>query len=527
MYLTKAGDIAEQFQFRNENIGTLLKGWVNKHPDKVFCYWHPFSGESRTWTYQEFWQDACAVAGGLQQRGVKVADKVILHCDNSPEILISWYACTLIGAVAVTTNTGATATEMEHFIATTKPVAAITQPKYLDMVLKFKDRFGWIAVTATNSDASVDCDADTSLCDSFAALLDKTGNVTLAECRAMSPAGILFTSGTTGLSKAVVHTHGNLLWAAKMGPVNMDMRPEDVMLTYLPFFHVNAQLWSTAAALGVGAAIVLLPKVTVKRFWEIVQKYGVTHLSMLPLVFNVANQNVPEKHTLKILGMAELPAVSKAWKARFISIFGSSETLIPVLATSPHREWPERSLGLPVPGYQVQVVNPETLEVSQPGEIGELWVKGTRGVEMFLEYYNNPEATESAFLDGWFRTGDGVRLGQNGHMYFTQRLKDMIKVGGENVGVDEVEAVILRLPGVREVAVVAKKHPALDEVPVAYVIAAEGVNPDELQTRVLDHCREQLSAFKIPRHVCVVDDFPRALLNKVAKNKLREMAESL
>jgi crotonobetaine/carnitine-CoA ligase len=103
----------------------------------------------------------------------------------------------------------------------------------------------------------------------------------------------------------------------------------------------------------------------------------------------------------------------------------------------------------------------------------------------------------------------------------------MIKVGGENVGVDEVEAVLLSLPEVREVAVVAKKHPALDEVPVAFVIAAEGVNPDELESIIMDHCTEQMSAFKIPRHICVVDDFPRAMLDKVAKNKLREMAENL
>jgi len=131
------------------------------------------------------------------------------------------------------------------------------------------------------------------------------------------------------------------------------------------------------------------------------------------------------------------------------------------------------------------------------------------------------------FVDGWFKTGDGIKLGENGHMYFTQRMKDMIKVGGENVGVEEVEAVIMQMPEVGEVAVVAKKHPDLDEVPVAYVICAEGGEPGVLETKVLAHCREHMSAFKIPHYVCVVDDFPRVLLNKIAKNKLREMAEKL
>ncbi len=446
MYLTDAGEIAEQFQFRNENIGSLLREWVTQQPEKVFMHWHPFSGEPRTWTYQQFWDDVWAVAGGLQQRGVKIGDKVILHCDNCPETVITWYACALIGAVAVTTNTGATATEMEHFVSKTQPVAAITQPKYLELVSRFKDRFTWMAVTAANSDGSVADSADNPPFELFSALQDKTGSVVLADCGAMSPAGILFTSGTTGLSKAVVHTHGNWLWSATMGPLNIDMHHDDVMLAYMPFFHVNAQMWATAIALGVGASIVLLPKVTVSRFWPIVQEYGVTHMTMMPLVLGVASKNVPKEHNLKRIGMAELSEVSKAWHTRFHSIFGSSETVIHCLVSSPHRHWPDRVLGRTVPGYQCQVVNPETRNPSKPGETGELWVKGTRGVQLFLEYYNDPEATASAFVDGWFRTGDGIRLGENGHLYFTQRLKDMIKVGGENVGVDEVEAVMMQMP---------------------------------------------------------------------------------
>ncbi len=527
MYLTDAGTIAEQFQFRNENIGSRLREWVDAHPDKVILHWHPFTGEGRSWTYQQFWDDICALAGGLQRRGIKAGDKIILHCDNSPEILISWYACSLIGAVAITTNTGATATEMNHFISTTEPVALITQPKYLEMLSRFEDRFTWMVCAELNSDLTESDTTDYPRYESFSSLYDKTGSVVLADCGAMTPAGILFTSGTTALPKAVVHTHGNWMWSATQGPNNIDMGPEDVMLTHLPFFHVNAQMWSTAIALGVGATVVLLPKVTVSRFWPIVQKYGVTHLSMLPLIFNVATQNVPEQHTLKRIGMADLESVSRMWKARFQSIFGSSETIIHCLCTNPHRHYPERSLGSTVPGYQCQVVNPETQEMSQPGETGELWVKGTRGIQMFLEYYNNPEATESAFVDGWYRTGDGIKLGENGHMYFTQRIKDMIKVGGENVGVEEVEAVIMQMPEVGEVAVVAKNHPDLHEVPVAYVICAGGAAPDTLETKVLDHCREHMSAFKIPHYVCVVDDFPRALLNKIAKIKLREMAEKL
>ena len=152
MYLTDPAEVAKQFQFRDENIGTLLRQWVDKHPGKVFFHWHPFAGEGRSWTYGQFWQDIHAVAAGLQQRGVQFGDKVLVHSDNCPEMLIAWYACSLIGAVAVTTNTGATATELKYYIGLTKPVAAITQPKYVRLLLEFRESFKWLAATSSNND---------------------------------------------------------------------------------------------------------------------------------------------------------------------------------------------------------------------------------------------------------------------------------------------------------------------------------------------------------------------------------------
>ena len=526
MYLTQASEIAEQFQFRNENIGSFLKLWVDNQPDKVFFHWHPFEGEGRAWTYREFWDDICALASGLQQEGIGIEDKVVIHSENCPEMVISWYACALIGAVAVTTNAGATPREMEHFITKTDAVAAITQPRYVELVSGFSEHLRWVVVTASNSDGSAEGFPEQVSCKLFADLFDREREVELAACTAMSPVGIVFTSGTTGLSKAVLHSHGNWLWASIAGPSNIAMERDDVMLTYMPFFHVNAQMWATATALGVGASMVLLPKVTVSRFWDIVLKYGVTHLSIMPLVVNgVKDDPVPENHRLKCLGLAELPALSEHWGARFHSIYGSSETVIHCLATNPRRLYPEKAFGRTVPGYQVQAINPDTGEPARPGEDGELWVRGTRGVQMFLEYYNDPDATENAFVDGWYRTGDLVHLRENGHFYFAGRLKDMIKVGGENVGVDEVESAIMQVGGIAEVAVVAKYDPALDEVPVAYIIAAG--EPEGLEEKIFAHCREHLSAFKVPRHVVVMEEFPRAVLDKVAKNKLRDMANKL
>lgn len=526
MYCTDSAEIAKQFQFRDENIGTLLKQWVDKHPEKVFFHWHPFVGEARSWTYARFWQDIHAVAGGLQQRGIQFGDKVMVHSDNCPEMLIAWYACSLIGAVAVTTNSGATATELAYYIDLTEPVAAITQPKYNQLLLGFKDKFQWVSVTAANNDGSGEGEADADFLP-FASFYAELDVVKLAECDALTPAGIVFTSGTTGLGKAVLHSHGNLLWAATIGPVNTFFTSQDMFLTYMPLFHVNAQMWATAIVLGVGGSMVLLPKVTVSRFWSIAVNYGVSHMTMMPLILQSVSDSVPEQHNLKYCGLGEFPDMNALWRTRFHSIYGSSETITHAICTNVHRDCPAGVLGKTVPGYQVQVIDPESGEVCGSGESGELWVKGTRGIQMFLEYYNDSEATESSFEDGWFKTGDLLKVGENGYMYFLHRLKDMIKVGGENVGVDEVEKTILQLPQVSEVAVVAKQDPALQEIPVAFVIPAEPMEQDAMEKLVLDHCREHLSRFKLPRIVRVVDNFPRSLLNKVAKNKLRDIADEL
>jgi len=180
------------------------------------------------------------------------------------------------------------------------------------------------------------------------------------------------------------------------------------------------------------------------------------------------------------------------------------------------------SMGRPAPGYEIHVLDEDGAPVG-PGEVGDLYVGGQRGVSLFLEYAGDPEATARAFReDGLFITGDRVRLGEDGFLYFADRSKDMLKVGGENVAASEIERVIASVPGVREVAVVAKKHPMLDEVPVAFVIPAEG-QEDGLIDAIQAACAKGLATFKQPHEVRLVPELPRSTLEKVAKAELRAM----
>jgi len=157
----------------------------------------------------------------------------------------------------------------------------------------------------------------------------------------------------------------------------------------------------------------------------------------------------------------------------------------------------------------------------------ELWMRGTRGIQLFLEYYDNDEANAKAFTDdGWLRTGDIVRMGDDGNYFYCDRDKDALKVGGENVSAREVEDSIGTVAGVGSVAVVGKHHEFLDEVVVAFVIKGAGAPDDDaLALAVIEACRGKLADFKVPRAVYFVDEFPTGTLDKILKNKLREMAD--
>jgi crotonobetaine/carnitine-CoA ligase len=205
--------------------------------------------------------------------------------------------------------------------------------------------------------------------------------------------------------------------------------------------------------------------------------------------------------------------------------YGMTETVIHATNGKPSEHLPDRSMGHVTPGYEFAVVDKEAGTLCGEGETGELWLRGTRGIQLFLEYYDNEEANAKAFEDGWFKTGDMVMLGPGGNLFYRERDKDLLKVGGENVSAREVEDVITTVPGVAQVAVVGKHHDFLDQVVVAFVVTASGIDEDALETQVIETCRERLADYKVPRAVYAVDEFPLGTLDKVLKNRLREMAD--
>ena len=510
--------------FDGQDLRTLIDERAITRAQHPFIIWEPFEGCGATWTYLEFKQAVTCFAAGLQARGIRPGDRILVHLDNCPESVLAWLGCAYAGAVAVTTNAKSTADEIAYFAAHSKAVAGITQPKFAYLVRQNAPDLKWLAVTDTDNGAPAEL-ADDYL--PFNAVTADPAGLVDRPHDPMAPFAIQYTSGTTARPKAVLWTHGNGLWGARSAAANEDLRAEDVHLVYLPLFHTNAQVYSVLATFWAGGTVVLLPKFSASRFWPISLQHQCTWTSMVPFCLKaLMEQPKPEKHFYRLWGNAICePPTDAYFGVKTIGWWGMTETVTHGTVGSVHSKNAPMSMGRPAPGYNIHILDDQGNPVA-PGEVGDLFVEGIRGLSLFLEYAFDPAATAKAFRpDGLFATGDRVRRGSDGFLYFADRSKDMLKVGGENVAASEIEAVIAAVAGVREVAIAAKKHPMLDEVPVAFIIPADSHGPD-LAEKAAAACKKALATFKQPHEFRLVDSLPRATLEKVSKAALRAILDN-
>lgn len=521
--LKQAIDQAKADSFHGQDIPWLLTQWAERCPDKVAMVWAPFEGPERSLTYRALLQEARAHAAGLAERGVKPGDFILIHLDNSYEFVIAWLACACVGAVAVSTNTRSVARDLSYFQEVTEAVGAITQPAFGALLREACPNLPWLLLT--------DNDAGTPAAPDLAAL--DAEPFTALRSDAEPPAlpvdpqrnlSVQFTSGTTSRPKAVLWTHANGLWAGKISAVHMRLRRDDVTLIYMPLFHTNAQGYSMLATLWVGGTFVIHPKFSASRFWDTCLRHGVTWMSMIPFAYKALMKFPVPDHGQRFWGgPASLPAVGAHFGVETIGWWGMTETLTHGIVTDVDHPGPHGTLGRVAPEYDLQIRR-EDGSLAGPGERGVLFIRGVRGVSLFKAYYRNDEANEKAFdADGWFDTGDIVRSDGDGWLYFSDRDKDMLKVGAENVAASEIESVIMQTGLAEECAVVGQKHAMLDEVPVVFVIPSEAGKAAGagLEAAIKAHCETNLADFKVPRSVFPVESLPRSTLEKIAKAELR------
>lgn len=508
--MTLAGDIAysKQLSVAGHSVASLFSGWAARVPDKPFLIWSPFEGDEVVWTYADFWQASGRVAAGLAALGVRPGSRFILHMDNAPEFLLTWLASARLGAVVVTTNTKCSADEVAYFAEKSGAIGAVTQAPYVDCFAQPAASRPFFLVAA----------------DFEQVLLQATGPVPDHAAAALDEFSVQFTSGTTSRPKGVVWTHANAIWGAQTNARHFGLRHEDICHTVLPLFHTNAQSYSLLGTLWAGGTLLLQPRFSASHFWGPAVRHRATWASLIPFCVKAAlSRPVPADHAFRLwVPAVALPdVVDGPLGIRTMGLWGMTETITQGIVGDPLRSAPQMSIGRAAPGYDIRIRRDDGGDAG-PGEQGRLYIRGVRGVTLFKEYLDDPAATAAAFdADDWFDTGDRIRVAADGELFFMDREKDMLKVGGENVAASEVEAVILATGLVAEVAVVGQKHAMLDEVPVAFVIPVPGA-PADLDARLIATCADKLAAFKVVRAVHVVDALPRSTLEKVAKNVLRD-----
>lgn len=495
--------------FQGMDVATFLESRAKSRGAHPFLIWDPFEGPGRRWTYAEFNDAVARLAGGLAGRGIAKGDRVMVHLENCPENLLTWFACARLGAVCVPTNAMAAGPELAWFAELTGASCAITQPKFVELVAAHCPKLKWIAVTGSDSFESLYAEA-----------------LPLRKADPLAPVSIMFTSGTTSRSKGVLWTHANALWGAQLGALQQRLRDDDVYHIFLPLFHTVAMSWCLLPAMWAGATVVLQPRFSASRYWPSVVEHRCTVGAQVQFTSAIlAKQPVPAHHFRLWALSIYLPEYEKHFGVRIVTSWGMTEVIAQGIISDPLMPDRPRTIGRPSLGYQVRVVDDAGNPVG-PGATGNLLIKGVRGLSLFAEYFADPEATAQAFdADGYFRTGDRVVVHEDGSLQFADRAKDVIKVGGENVSAAEVERVVAAVAGVKECAVVAKADETYGEVAVVFVTLAAGAPPD-VPGRVVEHCRASLAKFKVPREVIVLDEMPRANIGKLAKAELRKRLDS-
>jgi long-chain acyl-CoA synthetase len=482
---------------------------------------------TRRLTYAEYGSLVGSLARGLVSAGLVPGEVVAIFLPNSWEFAITCHAATLAGAFPTLLNPAYREREVRYQMESSGATFLITDRPLLEGVnLAGLPALRRVFTTRTAFPGAED----------FASLLRPT-SAALPRPSASSAdtiAALPYSSGTTGLPKGVMLSHYNLVSNVYqlLGPHSSALVPDDVVLCFLPLYHIYGLTLALAHSLARGSTLVLMPRFDIKKMAELILDAGVTMIPMVPPAINALCQAAesgafPKDHPVRwaMSGAAPLAAelprrLTGLTGILLVQGYGMTEAspVTHVGYLAPPEMYRPATVGQPVALTECRVLdlngNP-----AAPGEPGELVM---RGPQFMLGYWNDPQATAAVLRDGWFFSGDIVRTDADGFYYVLDRIKEMIKYKGFPVAPAEVESVLLEHPAVRDCGVVAKPDPEAGEIPCAFIVVRDGFTPCvALDQQLRDFVAGRLAHHKQPREIRFVDALPRTPSGKILRRELR------
>jgi len=513
------------------NLSVFLEASARSHPDRDAVV----MGGLRL-TYAQVDAFANQVANMLVARGIEPGDKVALSCPNLPYFPVVYYGILKAGATVVPLNVLLKGREVAYHLDDSDAKAYFCFEGTADLPMGRLGHEGF--------EQTAGCEQFFMITADLAAPSPVEGTETLAQALGDQPATfesvateptdtavILYTSGTTGQPKGAELSHSNMVMNALTSNRLFDSKPEqhDTHLLVLPLFHSFGQTVNMNAGFSVAATLVLLPRFDAQQALGLMQHEDITVFAGVPTMYwgllgalddSVDVKKIADTLRLAAAGGSALPLeILNQFKDKFgvqiLEGYGLSETSPVATFSDPARDPRPGSIGVPIWGIDVKLVDNEWKTVEGADEVGEIAI---RGHNIMKGYYKRPEATAEVMNNGWFRTGDLARRDEDGFYYIVDRAKDMIIRGGYNVYPREIEEVLMTHEAVSLAAVVGVPHDQHGEEIKAYVILQDGAELTEDALR--DWCKEQMANYKYPRDIEFAGSLPMTATGKILKREL-------
>jgi long-chain acyl-CoA synthetase len=476
--------------------------------------------QERRISYAELASRTRKLANALHSGGLRRQGRFAILAQNCLEYFEAVGAAEMAGFIAVTLNWRLSVQELAQIVADSTPTVLIFDAQFRAQAESLRQHGGSL-------ERFIVIGAATDWADSYEEVVAAAPDAPpLTRPQPDDGVYLIYTSGTTGRPKGVMLDHANISATAELIIGWFEMTPETRCLLVLPLFHVNGIMVSVVSPLLAGGSTFIAERFHAASFWATVEQVRPTFFSAVPTIYALLTSRPgapPDTRSLRfvICGAAPMPRqligeFEQRFDAPVVEGYGLSECTVVCTLNPLHGTRKAGSVGAPVPGIEVGVAD-ETDQLLPAGQPGEVVV---RGPNVMRGYLGRPEESAQVLRGGWLHTGDVGRFDDDGYLTLVDRVKDLIIRGGENIYPKEIEDVLYTVPAVLEAAVVGQPDPVFGEQPVAFVTLRSGfdVMPEDL----IEHCRQSLARYKVPREVYIEEMLPKNAVGKIAKPELRQ-----